>query len=69
MVETERKFLIQGSYKDLSVKKKEIRQAFLNSDPDRSVRVRIADKEAYLTIKGKLKNDGMSRFEFEKRHT
>ena len=34
-----------------------------------TVRVRIRDEKAYLTIKGKSVNGGMTRYEFEKEIT
>jgi len=41
----------------------EICQGYLNSTPERTVRVRIKGQKAYLTIKGK--NQGIARAEFE----
>jgi adenylate cyclase len=41
----------------------EICQGYLNSTPERTVRVRIKGQKAYLTIKGQ--NEGISRLEFE----
>lgn len=64
--ETERKFLVIGAFRHLAIAKRHIRQAFLNADPARSVRIRIQDHEAWLTIKGPLLEDGQSRFEWEK---
>jgi adenylate cyclase len=40
-----------------------IQQAYLSSDPANSVRIRITDKNAFLTIKGATR--GISRQEFE----
>lgn len=40
-----------------------IRQGYLSTDPERTMRVRIAGQEAFLTIKGKTQ--GASRSEFE----
>lgn len=52
-LEIERKFLVTNSdYKKLSFQKKYIQQGFLNSNKDRVVRVRILDKQGFLTIKG-----------------
>ena len=64
--EIERKFLIQGAYKHLAIKKIKIVQGFLSSVPERTVRVRIKDKKGYLTIKGIGNKTGVSRYEFEK---
>ena len=61
--EIERKFLVKG-FTWREVKGVTIRQGYLNSAKERSVRVRIIeDKEAYLTIKGIAV--GASRLEFE----
>ena len=65
MLETERKFLVCGPFRHLADKKTKIQQAFLNSDPTRSVRVRIMSDQAFLTIKGELQKDGISRLEVE----
>ena len=62
--EIERKFLVTGdSYRALSSGSKHIEQAYLNRDPRATVRVRIVDGEARLTVKGI--NDGAVRDEWE----
>lgn len=67
MLEIERKFLVTSDiYKEEAFKKFKIAQGYLNRDPQRTVRIRIRDKNGFLTIKGEAKNDGMSRFEWEK---
>lgn len=67
MIEIERKFLVtSGEYKTLAFAKNEISQGYLNSNPERTVRVRIKGNKGYLTIKGKGSVSGMSRFEWEK---
>lgn len=63
MVEIERKFLINSNLWMPSGKGIHIRQGYLSVDKERVVRVRIADKKGFITIKGKLK--GLSRSEFE----
>ena len=51
--EIERKFLVaSGDWHDVAVNSSEIRQGFLNTDPERTVRVRLTDGDAELTIKG-----------------
>ncbi|MDG1528422.1 MAG: CYTH domain-containing protein [Polaribacter sp.] len=66
-LEIERKFLVKNnSFKEIAFKKKHIKQGFLNSDKERTVRVRIIEDKAYLTIKGKSNNTGTIRFEWEK---
>jgi adenylate cyclase len=66
-LEIERKFLVKNnSFKEIAFKKKHIKQGFLNSEKERTVRVRIIEDKAYLTIKGKSNNTGTIRFEWEK---
>jgi len=67
MLEIERKFLVNSSaFKEQSNKQTRIVQAYLNSHPERSVRVRIKGEKGVLTIKGKGSASGVSRFEWEK---
>lgn len=61
-MEIERKFLVQGD-DWRSGKSTLYRQGYLSRDKERTVRVRIADKQAFLTIKGI--STGASRAEFE----
>ncbi|MBT8324429.1 MAG: CYTH domain-containing protein [Winogradskyella sp.] len=66
MIEIERKFLvISEDFKNESFKSFSIKQGFLNTDPLRTVRVRLTGDKAYLTVKGKSYDDGLSRFEWE----
>lgn len=62
--EIERKYLVRGKFKDLAKSSHTIRQGYLCTDPERTIRVRIIDKKAMLTIKGK--QEGIKRFEWEK---
>lgn len=65
--EIERKFLVKDdSYKALSIRHHEIRQAYLSKEHGRTIRIRIRDNEAFITIKGPSLNGGLSRFEWEK---
>ncbi|RZK13049.1 MAG: CYTH domain-containing protein [Flavobacterium sp.] len=67
MIEIERKFLVtSNAFKNKAFAEKKIAQGYLNSDPERTVRVRIANDKGFLTIKGKGNESGMSRFEWEK---
>ncbi|WP_405208613.1 CYTH domain-containing protein [Aquimarina sp. LLG6339-5] len=67
MIEIERKFLLKStSFKDIAQKKTKISQGYLNSNPQRAVRVRIKGEKGFLTIKGKSNDSGTSRFEWEK---
>jgi CYTH domain-containing protein len=61
--EIERKFLV-GDVSFLgSSAGAVVRQGYLSLDPDRTVRVRVADGSGFLTVKGR--SDGASRPEFE----
>lgn len=64
--EIERKFLVKGDFMPFVLKKYKIKQGFLSSVPERTVRVRIKDEKAYLTIKGIGNKSGTTRYEFEK---
>ena len=67
MIEIERKFLVtSNAYKEESFKSTRIIQGFLNTDEERTVRVRLKGEKGFLTVKGKSTNDGLSRFEWEK---
>lgn len=65
-IEIERKFLVRkdGAYKSAAFSSSHIVQGYIPSDAA-TVRIRIRDDKAYLTIKGKSK-DGIGRYEFEK---
>ena len=65
-IETERKFLVKDHrFKELAVKSFRIKQGYIAHDGGNTVRVRIRDKEGFLTIKGPSL-DGISRQEWEK---
>lgn len=63
--EIERKFLVCGDYKHWAVQSHRICQGYLCADAERTVRVRIRDREGFLTIKGPSDASGISRFEWE----
>ncbi|MBN2616517.1 MAG: CYTH domain-containing protein [Bacteroidales bacterium] len=65
-VETERKFLVQGDFKKEVRQSIPIIQGYLSSAPQRTVRIRIWNDRAYITIKGKSNDSGTQRFEWEK---
>ena len=66
-IEIERKFLVKNlDFIKESFKKTNIIQGYLSKDPLRTVRVRIEDNMAFLTIKGKSSKGGISRLEIEK---
>jgi CYTH domain-containing protein len=67
MLEIERKFLVKNNtFKEESFAEKRITQGYLNSDPARTVRVRISGEQGFLTIKGSSESGGTTRFEWEK---
>lgn len=66
MIEIERKFLVKSdAYKSLASKQYRIVQGFLNSNPERVVRVRIKENKGFMTVKGKSDISGLARFEWE----
>ena len=65
-LEIERKFLVlDDSYKHEAFASSHIRQGYICSERGRTVRIRIRDERAYITIKGPSLNGGLSRYEFE----
>ena len=67
MIEIERKYLVTSEgFKSEAYKHYCIVQGFLNTDKERTVRVRIKGEQGFLTVKGKSSEDGLSRFEWEK---
>ena len=65
--EIERKFLVKDdSYRQLADSKSRIKQGYICSARGRTVRVRIRDKEGFLTIKGPSDESGLSRYEWER---
>jgi adenylate cyclase len=63
--ETERKFLVKGEFRHLSVRKIEMLQAYLTIDPEKTIRLRIADDIAYLTVKSRPALNTITRNEWE----
>lgn len=67
MIEIERKYLVKSDgFKKEAFKNIEIKQGYLNTHPERTIRLRITGDQAFLTIKGKSNESGLSRFEWEK---
>ena len=62
-VEIERKFLVNGDAWRGPGTGTRYRQGYLSVEPGRTVRVRLADDSAWLTIKGR--SEGMARAEYE----
>ncbi len=66
MIEIERKFLVLNQdFIALATVKNRIVQGYLNSNPERTVRVRIKGDQGFLTIKGKGNESGTTRLEWE----
>ena len=62
--EIEHKYLVDNdSYKEMATGKVEIRQGYLNRNPDRTVRVRTMGSKGFLTVKSR--NHGPKRLEYE----
>ena len=64
--EIERKFLVKDdSYKQMASSFSHIIQGYICRTTGRTVRVRLRDEKAYLTIKGPSPDGGLSRYEWE----
>ncbi len=63
--EIERKFLVADASVVRGLAGTPIRQGYLSTDPERTVRIRTAGSRAFVTIKGKSSPDGRSRDEYE----
>ena len=51
MIEIERKFLVKSdAYKLLASSEEKISQGFLNTHPERTVRIRIKGEKGFLTM-------------------
>lgn len=67
MQEIERKFLvISEAFKREAHKRMRIAQGFLNTHPERTVRIRLQGDDGFITVKGKSNESGLSRYEWEK---
>ena len=65
-MEIERKYLVTSDcYKELAVARYHIRQGYISREKTGTVRVRITDDKAYLTIKGKPAAGHFARYEWE----
>ena len=60
--EIERKFLVNGLDWERN-HYRSIKQGYLCTEPDRTVRIRLIDSEAFITIKGRSR--GITRSEYE----
>ena len=65
--EIERKYLVTSDcYKQMAVARYHIRQGYISREKTGTVRIRIADDKAYITIKGKPAAGHFARYEWEK---
>lgn len=65
-IEIERKFLLFNSdWRKEVYASRQISQGYLSSDSGRTVRIRISDQQAFITIKGKTQGTSRAEFEYE----
>ena len=65
--EIERKFLVSSdAFKAAATGSHEITQAYLSKDAGKTIRIRIRDARAFLTIKSSRLREGLAKFEWEK---
>ena len=66
-MEIERKYLVTSDcYKEMAVARYHIIQGYISREKTGTVRVRITNDKAYLTIKGKPAAGHFARYEWEK---
>lgn len=66
MIEIERKYLVNSlAFKDEAFTQNDIAQGYLNSNPERTVRIRVKGNKGFITIKGMGNESGTSRLEWE----
>lgn len=64
--EIERKYLVTSSdYRDMASRVRHITQAYLSTDPQSTVRVRIIDDRGKLTVKGITRGATRDEWEFD----
>ncbi|MBR0065945.1 MAG: CYTH domain-containing protein [Paludibacteraceae bacterium] len=65
--EIERKFLVvSDAFVHEAIRSHEIMQGYLCKEPGKTIRVRIRDEHAFLTIKSARLREGIAKFEWEK---
>lgn len=64
--EIERKFKVAGDFRPYVTRSCRICQGYLNSAPERTVRIRMKGDKGYITVKGLSSDNGMFRYEWEK---
>jgi adenylate cyclase len=63
--ETERKFLVNGEFRHLAVSEVNMTQSYLSVNPGKTVRIRIAGQNAWLTIKSSINGKSFAKNEWE----
>ena len=63
--ETERKFLVKSEFRHLAVREIKIIQSYLSIDSGKTIRLRIADDKAFLTVKSRPQKNSITRNEWE----
>jgi len=63
--EIERKFLVNGPFRHLATREIKVIQTYLSIDDQKTIRLRIADDKAFLTIKGRAVENSITRGEWE----
>ncbi len=66
-LEIERKFLVHHgkAYRQVALSSSHIKQGYIPAE-GATVRIRVRDEKAYLTIKSRSVHGGLTRYEFEK---
>lgn len=65
--EIERKFLVtSNAFLSQAVESYRIEQGYLCKEPGKTIRVRIRNERAFLTIKSSLLRQGLAKFEWER---
>lgn len=63
--EIERKFLVKRPFRHLAVREIKVIQTYLSIDEHKTIRLRIADDKAYLTVKDRAVENSITRGEWE----
>ncbi len=64
-VEIERKFLVRdAAWRKEAVAESTIRQGYLSVEPERTVRVRLADERGFFTVKGLSRGQARAEYEY-----
>lgn len=65
-MEIERKFLLKNDeWRKLVSKTIQMKQGYICSDPEKTIRIRITDANAYITLKGKGTSLSHPEYEYE----